>query len=132
MKFNTLAIAGVAAAMFAGSLAGASAQSVREVRHDRRASRSLTIHSAVPRPVPAYAYNPYMGPKAIITAPLALASTIVSLPFRVTDALFPYSGSPVAVVGAPIHYAGRIAQVPFRIVEAPFGGPSPFVGATYY
>ena len=75
----------------------------------------------------APAYDPYAGPQAIITAPLAAASTLVALPFRVVNGVFPAQGNPaqnpLVIVGAPVHAAGQIAQVPFHILQAPFGGP---------
>lgn len=91
--------------------------------------RPLTVSRryAAPAPVVVAAprYNPYVGPAAIITAPIALGSTIASLPFRILGGIFPPVG-PTAIIGAPIQAAGRIAQVPFQIAEAPFGGPGPF------
>ncbi len=118
------ALVAFAAVAMAGMAAPASAQAVTDARRQVRADRPLTVRHAAPV---APAYNPYVGAKALVTAPLAIASTIVSLPFRVTDAIFARSaGTPFVIVGTPLHYAGRIAQAPFRLVEAPFGGPAPF------
>lgn len=74
----------------------------------------------------APAYNPYVGPKAVITAPIATAGTLVALPFRMVNAVFPARGNPsenpLVIVGAPVHAAGQVAQLPFQIMQAPFGG----------
>ena len=93
--------------------------------------RPLTVsrRRAAPVPPPVFAaapvYNPYAGPGAIVTAPIAVGGTIASLPFRILGGIFPPVG-PMAIIGAPIQAVGRIAQVPFQIAEAPFGGPGPF------
>lgn len=75
----------------------------------------------------APAYNPYVGPKAVFTAPIATAGTLVALPFRMVNAVFPARGNPsenpLVLVGAPVHAAGQVAQLPFQIMQAPFGGP---------
>lgn len=74
----------------------------------------------------APAYNPYVGPKAVFTAPIATAGTLVALPFRMINAVFPAHGNPsenpLVLVGAPVHAAGQVAQLPFQIMQAPFGG----------
>lgn len=74
----------------------------------------------------APAYNPYVGPKAVITAPIATAGTLVALPFRMVNAVFPARGNPsenpLVIVGAPVHAAGQVAQLPFQVMQAPFGG----------
>ena len=74
----------------------------------------------------APAYDPYRGPQAVVTAPLAAAGTLVALPFRVVNAIFPPYGdpaqNPLVIVGAPVHAAGQIAQLPIRALQAPFGG----------
>ena len=87
-------------------------------------SHPLTVQR---RYVPvAPAYDPYTGPKALVTAPIATAGNIVALPFRVLNANFPAYGNPgqnpFVLIGAPIHAAGQIAQVPFRAAQAPLGG----------
>lgn len=120
-------IAALAATTLAALCPAASAQAIPEARH-RIASRPLTVRPVVPV---APAYNPYLGAKAIVTAPLAVAGTIVSIPFRVADAVFPRDPrNPLSLIGAPIHYAGRVAQAPFRVVEAPFGGSAAPFGET--
>lgn len=91
-------------------------------------SRPLTVQRRyAPRPrIVAPIYNPYDGPQTVITAPLAAASTLVALPFRVINGVFPPYGNPGqdprVLVGAPVHAAGQIAQLPFRAMQAPFGG----------
>ena len=77
--------------------------------------------------VPPPAYNPYYGPKAIVTAPVSFASRVVAAPFEALGSIFPAHGdparNPLVLVGAPIHFAGALAQIPFNIIQAPFGGP---------
>lgn len=79
------------------------------------------------RPMPVRpAYDPYHGPQAVVTAPIAAAATLAALPFHVINAVFPPYGdparNPLVIVGAPVHAAGQIAQLPFRAAQAPFGG----------
>ena len=140
------AVAALALAGLVSTDISASAQSaytngsdyVRPSRHyvrRRVAERPLTVRRVAPPPPMvemAPPYNPSMGPGAIVTGPVGIASTVVSLPFRILGGIFPSYGSPLAVIGAPIQIAGRIAQAPFQIVEAPFGGPGPFGGPSYY
>ncbi len=81
---------------------------------------------------PVSAYNPYAGPAAIITAPIAFGATLASLPFRAVNSVFPARGNtPLVVVGAPVHFAGQVVQTPFAIAQAPFGGPNPFTPIDY-
>lgn len=86
-------------------------------------ARPLTVRPAVVA-VPAPVAN--VGPGTIVTAPLGIASAIVSLPFRALNGIFPATGdvnaNPLVVIGAPLRAAGDIAQIPFRIIGAPFGG----------
>jgi hypothetical protein len=71
----------------------------------------------------------FHGPAAIITAPVAIAGTIVSLPFRVVGAVFPpRANDPRVLIGAPVYAAGEIAQFPFVAVNGVFGVPL----TTYY
>lgn len=90
--------------------------------------RPLTVarRRFVPAPVVVAAprYNPYAGPSAIITGPIAIGGEIASLPFRILGGIFPPVG-PTAIVGVPVRVAGQLAQVPFDIAQAPFGGPGP-------
>lgn len=75
--------------------------------------------------------DPFRGPAAIITGPVAVAATIVSLPFRVAGAVFPPYGNPavnpLVIVGAPVHAAGQVAEFPFYVVGSAFGAPPPVV-----
>jgi len=76
----------------------------------------------------AAAPDAFHGPAAIITAPVAIVGTIVSLPFRAVEAVFPPSANdPRILVGGPVHLAGQIAEFPFYAVNGAFGVPS-----TYY
>ena len=79
---------------------------------------------ANPEPVAA-APDAFHGPAAIITAPVAIAGTIVSLPFRFVEAAFPpRADDPRVLVGAPVHLAGQIAEFPFYAVNGAFGAPA--------
>ena len=70
----------------------------------------------------------FSGPAAIVTAPVEIAGTIVSLPFRAVAAVFPPSANdPRVLVGAPVHLAGQIAEFPFFAFNGAFG-----VQPTYY
>ncbi len=75
----------------------------------------------------AAAPDAFHGPAAIVTAPLAIAGTIVSLPFRAVEAVFPpRANDPRMLVGAPVHFAGQIAEFPFFVVNRAFGAPAPY------
>jgi hypothetical protein len=68
-----------------------------------------------------------------VTAPVAIAGTIVSLPFRVIEAAFPpHANDPRMLVGAPVHLAGQIAGFPFFVVNGAFGVPSSYYSSYYY
>lgn len=85
--------------------------------------RPLTVHghSMVAEPDPYH-----NGSASIVTAPNAVAATVVGLPFRVAGSLFPYQGdTPLVVVGVPIHAAGTVAEFPFYVVGSAFGAPPP-------
>jgi hypothetical protein len=76
----------------------------------------------------AAAPDAFHGPAAIITAPVAFAGTIVSLPFRFVEAVFPpRANDPRVLIGAPVYVAGEIAEMPFAAVNTVFGVPP-----TYY
>jgi hypothetical protein len=78
-----------------------------------------------PEPVAVAPDAFHNGPATIITAPIAIAGTLVSLPFRAIEAVFPpQTNDPRVVVGAPVHLAGQIAQFPFFAVNGAFGVPS--------
>jgi hypothetical protein len=88
--------------------------------HHRIAARPLTIR----RERVVAAPDPFHGPAAIITAPVALAGMIVGLPFQAIEAVFPPAANdPRVLVGAPVHVAGRLAQLPFYAVDSAFGVP---------
>jgi len=68
--------------------------------------------------------DPFNGPAAIVTAPVAILATAVSVPFRAANALFPATpSSPLVVIGAPAHFAGQVVNFPFWVVGNAFGAP---------
>jgi hypothetical protein len=72
----------------------------------------------------AAAPDAFHGPAVIITAPVAIAGTIVSLPFRLVEAVFPpRANDPRVLIGAPVYVAGQIAELPFAAVNTVFGVP---------
>jgi hypothetical protein len=80
---------------------------------------------AYPQPVAAAPDAFHNGPATIITAPVAIAGTIVSLPFRGIEAVFPpRPNDPRVLVGGPVHLAGQIAEFPFFVINGAFGVPS--------
>jgi hypothetical protein len=97
----------------------------RATHHHQVSYRPLTVtkrreHEAiVARP------DPFHGPAAIVTAPNAIAATIVSLPFRAAALVFPPYGdparNPLILIGAPVHAAGYVAEFPFFVVGSAFG-----------
>ena len=95
--------------------------------HLAAAERPLTVTKRVYREPIAAAPDPFHGPAAIITGPIAIVATIASLPFRAAGAVFPAYGnpgtSPLVLLGAPIHLAGQIAQFPFHVAGSAFGAP---------
>ncbi len=96
-------------------------------RHYHHAyDRPLTV-SKHRHPAPVVAADPFHGPAAIITGPNAIVATVVSLPFRAAEVVFPPVGNPainpLVLVGAPVHLAGEIAQFPFYVVGSVFGAP---------
>lgn len=142
IKSASIAAALAVAALVASDV-GASAQPYEP---DAPAARTHSVRRA--RPVEGYrpltvgtrrqtyldgtsyapAYDPYAGPGAIVTAPIAFGATLASLPFRAINSVFPAQGNtPLVIVGAPVHFAGQLVQAPFAIAQQPFGGPGPFV-----
>ncbi len=101
----------------------------RKMHHHyhRSFDRPLTVTSRQHREPIFAAPDPFRGPAAIITAPNAIAATIVSLPFRGVGTVFPAYGNPainpLVIVGAPVHVAGQIAEFPFYVVGSAFGAP---------
>jgi hypothetical protein len=95
--------------------------------HHRVDDNVITVRRRAYREPVAPVRDAFHGPAAIITAPVAIAGTIVSLPFRMVEAVFPpRANDPRVVVGAPVHLAGQIAEFPFFVVNSAFGVP------TYY
>ena len=131
-----LAVAGVALLAGATSLPAAAAQQYVHHRYVYRThhpvhSNDIIVRRRVrPEPV-AEAPAPdafHNGPATIITAPVAIAGTIVSLPFRVAAAVFPPNpNDPRVLVGGPVYVAGQVAGFPFFAVNRAFG-----VQSVYY
>ncbi|WP_158814984.1 hypothetical protein [Methylocapsa sp. S129] len=126
------AVTGVALLAGAYSLPAAAAEQHRYFHH-RFAHRihhpvdsgDVTVRTPAYREPVAAAPDAFHGPGVIITAPVAIAGTIVSLPFRGVEAVFPPGANdPRVLVGAPVHLAGEIAQFPFFAVNSSFGVPS--------
>jgi hypothetical protein len=102
----------------------------RIVRPTHRAAgaNDLIVRKRAYREPVAAAPDAFHGPAAIITAPVAIAGTIVSLPFRLVEAVFPpRTNDPRVLIGAPVYAAGQIAEFPFVAVNSVFGVPP-----TYY
>jgi hypothetical protein len=130
------AVAGVTLLAGAYSLPAAAAEQYRDVHHRIAHRTHYPVHNndiivrrrAYPAPVAAApdAFN--NGPATIITAPIAIAGTIVSLPFRGVEAVFPPRvNDPRVLVGAPVYLAGQIAEFPFFAINGAFG-----VQSVYY
>jgi hypothetical protein len=127
------AVTGVALLAGAYSLPAAAAEQHRYIHH-RFAHRihhpidngDVTVRTpAYRQPVAAAPDAFHDGPATIITAPVAIAGTIVSLPFRAVEVVFPSrTNDPRVLVGAPVHLAGEIAGFPFFAVNGAFGVPS--------
>jgi len=130
MQTSQLTYAVAVAALLAGLSTAAEAQDYdlhhRLIRHPHQAPGGNDI-MVTRRPDPLA--DAFRGPAAIITGPVAIAGTIVSLPFRVIGAVFPpRADDPRVIVGAPVYAAGEIAQFPFVAVNGIFGMPM----QTYY
>ncbi|HEY1944506.1 MAG TPA: hypothetical protein VGH40_20525 [Roseiarcus sp.] len=130
------AVAGVALLAGAYSLPAAAAEQYPYVHHRMVHRTHYASHNndlivrkrAYREPVAAAPDAFHDGPATIITAPVAIAGTIVSLPFRLVEAVFPpRTNDPRVVVGAPVHLAGQIAEFPFFAINGAFG-----VQSTYY
>jgi fatty acid desaturase len=126
------------AALLAGAYSLPAAAAVQyPYSHHRIAHRThhpvdnnvITVRKrAQPEPIVAAPDAFHNGPATIITAPVAIAGTIVSLPFRIVEAVFPpRTNDPRVVVGAPVHLAGQIAGFPFYAINGAFG-----VQSVYY
>jgi hypothetical protein len=126
------ALVGVALVAGASSLPAAAAAQYGDVHHrtvhrtyHRVDSSDVTVKKSAPV---AAAPDAFHGPAAIITAPVEMAGTLVSLPFRAVEVVFPpRANDPRVVVGAPVHFAGQIAEFPFFAINGAFG-----VRPTYY
>ena len=125
------AVTGVAILAGAYSLPAAAAVQHRDIHH-RIAHRihhpvgagDLTVRTPAYRQPVAAAPDAFHGPGAIITAPVAIAGTIVSLPFRTVEVVFPPNANdPRVLVGAPVHLAGQVAEFPFFAINSEFGVP---------
>lgn len=121
----TFAVAGAAllASAFAGPAAATTTQTPVHHRVVHRYHHPVASHDIVvnARPAPPDAFH---GPAPIVTAPVAIAGTIVSLPFRFVEAFFPYNANdPRVVVGAPVHLGYQIAELPFTTINGAFGVP---------
>jgi len=135
IRISTLTQAVAGAALLVGVFTLPAAADVKHHDFHRRLAHR-THHSvghdiivrARPHSEPvAAAPDAFHGPAAIVTAPVAIAGTIVSLPFRVVEAVFPWrANDPRVLVGAPVHLAGQIAEFPFYAVNSAFGVPSTY------
>jgi hypothetical protein len=130
----TQAVAGVALLAGAYSLPAAATEQNIHHRIAHRTHHQVHNNDIVVRthgyhePVAAAPDAFHNGPATIITAPIAIAGTIVSLPFRAVEVVFPpQTNDPRVVVGAPVHLAGQIAGFPFFAVNGAFG-----VQSVYY
>lgn len=125
----------VGAALFAGAYSLPAAADVKhhDIHHrvahraDHLAySNDITVRARHREPV-AVARDAFNGPAVFVTAPVAIAGTIVSLPFRAVEAVFPpQANDPRMLIGAPVHIAGLIAGFPFFAVNSAFGVPSAY------
>jgi hypothetical protein len=123
-----LAVAGVALLAGAYSFPAAAAEQYRyhhrHWTHHPVDNGDIVVRTGAHREPVAAAPDAFHGPAAIITAPVAIAGTFVSLPFRFVEAIFPpHANDPRVVVGAPVHLAGQIATFPFFVVNSAFGAP---------
>jgi hypothetical protein len=136
-QVSKLAQAVVAVAFLAGasSLPAAAATQYGYVHHrtvhrpyHQVYSSDVTVRKSAHREPVAAAPDAFHGPAFLITAPVEMAGTLVSLPFRAVEAVFPpRANDPRLVVGAPVHFAGQIATFPFYVINGAFG-----VRPTYY
>jgi hypothetical protein len=130
------AVAGVALLAGAYSLPAAAAEQYRDIHHRIVHRTHYPVHNndivvrkrIAPEPVAAAPDAFHNGPATIITAPVAIGGTIVSLPFRMAEAVFPpRANDPRVLVGAPVHLAWQVAEFPFFAVNGAFG-----VQSSYY
>ena len=130
------AVAGVALIAGAYSLPAAAAEQYRDIHHRIVHRTHHPIHNndiivrrrVAPEPVAAAPDAFHNGPATIITAPVAIAGTIVSVPFRIAEAVFPpQPNDPRVLVGGPVYVAGQVAGFPFFAINRAFG-----VQSVYY
>jgi hypothetical protein len=128
------AVAGVALLAGAYSPPAAAAEQYRDIHHRIVHRTHHPVHNNdlyVRKRVEPVAAAPdafHNGPATIITAPVAIGGTLVSLPFRVAEAAFPpNTNDPRVLIGAPVHLAGQIAEFPFFAINSAFG-----VQSNYY
>ena len=138
-RISKLALVVAGAALLAGaySLPTAAAEQYRYTHHRIAHRTHYPVHGndivvrrrAYSQPVAAAAPDAFHnGPATIITAPVAIAGTIVSLPFRMAEAVFPpRTNDPRVLVGGPVYAAGQVAGFPFFAVNRAFG-----VQSVYY
>jgi hypothetical protein len=135
MQTRTLKLAQVAGvALFAAAFTlPAAANEHHKMHHHHHAAydRPLTVRHHQEAFAPAPARDPFAGPAGIVTGPVAVAGTLVGLPFQAANAVFPAYGdpatNPLVLVGAPTHFAGQVVGFPFYAVNNSFGAP-----ANYY
>jgi len=90
--------------------------------HHAYHSSDITVRKNAGREPVAAAPDAFNGPAAIITAPVYIAGTFVSLPFRALAVVFPPNANdPRVLIGAPVHFAGQVADFPFSTVNSAFG-----------
>jgi hypothetical protein len=98
--------------------------------HYRNYSSDVTVRKSASRAPVASAPDAFHGPAAFITAPIYIAGTFVSMPFRALEVVFPpHANDPRVLIGAPLHFAGQVADFPFSTVNGAFGARSTY--ATY-
>lgn len=63
-----------------------------------------------------------VGGAGRLSAAAQKSATIVGLPFRFVEAVFPpRANDPRVLIGAPVYAAGKIAEFPFVAVNSVFG-----------
>jgi hypothetical protein len=138
MQSRFLNLAAVSFGLAGASLALASGAQAHESwhhHHHYRAAyneRPLTVtkhhHHYYATPVAA-APDPWHGPAPVVTGPNYVAASIVGLPFRAVNSIFPAYGdpgtNPLILVGAPVHVLAQVVEFPFYVVGSAFGAPPP-------
>jgi hypothetical protein len=85
-------------------------------------SSDVTVRKGAERAPVAAGPDAFNGPAALITAPIYIAGTFVSLPFRAFEVVFPpRANDPRVLIGAPVHFIGQVADFPFSTVNGAFG-----------